>query len=112
MSCDVKLKPRQTISERAKEVREATERLAAALASGRVRVTVSPQGAVAFVGWDATSRDGVTDACAFRRVMATGNAMARLAIQRAEALAGRSVDKQVIGQGVHSHDGGATWHKH
>lgn len=44
--------------------------------------------------------------------MATGSPMALQAIARAEALAGRSVDKQVIGQGVHSHDSGKTWHDH
>jgi hypothetical protein len=38
--------------------------------------------------------------------------MARLAIQRAEQLAGRSVDRAVIGHGTHSHDGGRTWHEH
>lgn len=112
MPCDTRLKPRQTISERAAEVRAATERLAKAIASGRVKAVIGPQGAVAFQGWDDTSRDGITDACAYRRIMATGNAMAKLALQRAEQLAGRSVNKQIIGQGAHSHDGGATWHDH
>jgi hypothetical protein len=112
MPCDTRLKPRQTINERAAEVRQATERLAAALAAGRVKVKIGPQGAIAFEGWDANSRDGITDACAYRRIMATGNAMARLAIQRAEQLAGRSVDRAVVGHGTHSHDGGHTWHSH
>jgi hypothetical protein len=112
MPCDTRLKPRQTIQERATEVRKATERLAQALAAGRVKVKVGPQGAVAFEGWDQTSRDGITDACAYRRIMSTGSAMARMAIARAEQMAGRTVDKQVIGQGVHSHDNGRTWHDH
>lgn len=112
MPCDTRLKPRQTISERAKEVREAVERLAAALAAGRVKVKVGPQGAIVFENWDATSRDGITDACAYRRIMATGTAMAKLAIQQAERMAGRSVNVQAVGQGVHSHDGGRTWHNH
>jgi hypothetical protein len=112
MPCDTRLKPRQTISERAAEVREATTRLAAAIAAGRVRVKVGPQGAIAFENWDATSRDGITDACAYRRIMATGSAMARMAIAKAEQLAGRGVNKQAIAQGHHSHDGGQTWHTH
>ena len=112
MPCDTRLKPKQTISERAKEVREATERLASALAAGRVKVTVGPQGAIAFQGWEETSRDGITDACAYRRIMAPGNAMARLAIAKAEQMAGRTVDRQAVGQGAHSHDGGQTWHSH
>jgi hypothetical protein len=113
MPCDTRLKPRQTISERAAEVRQATERLAAAIAAGRVRPVIDKAtGAIAFQNWDTTSRDGITDACAYRRIMATGSAMAKLAIERAEQLAGRRVNKQAVGQGVHSHDGGATWHSH
>jgi hypothetical protein len=26
-------------------------------------------------------------------------------------MAGRGIDRQAIGQGLHSHDGGQTWHK-
>jgi hypothetical protein len=109
VACDTRLKPRQTISERAKEVREAVERLAAAIAAGRVRVKVGPQGAVAFEGWEEKSRDGVTDGCALRRIMATGSAMAKMHIARAEQLAGRSIDKT---SRLHTHDNGQTWHKH
>jgi hypothetical protein len=112
MTCDTRLKPRQTISERATEVRAATERLAAALAAGRVKVTIGPTGAPVFVGWDETSRDGITDLCAYRRIMATGSALARMAIAKAEQMSGRSVSKQAVAAGHHSHDGGATWHSH
>lgn len=112
MPCDTRLKPRQTIQERAKEIREATNRLAQALAAGRVKAKIGPQGAIAFEGWDETSRDGVTDACAYRRIMATGDALARMTIARAEQLAGRSVNKQAVGIGIHSHDGGKSWHDH
>ena len=113
MSCDTRLKSRQTIQERAKEVREAVERLAVALATGRAKVVIDKAtGAVAFTGWDATSRDGITDACAYRRIMATGSAMAKMHIARAEQLAGRTVNKQAVAQGLHSHDGGSTWHRH
>jgi hypothetical protein len=112
MACDTRLKPRQTIQERAREVRAAVERLAAALASGRVRPVISAQGGVTFAGWDETSRDGVTDACAYRTIMNTGSAMSRALIERAEALAGRKIDRKVLASGHHSHDGGATWHKH
>lgn len=112
MVCDTKLKPKQTIQERAKEIREATERLASALATGRVKVTVGQQGAIAFSNWNADERDGVTDACAYRRIMATGSALAKMTIAKAEQIAGRSVNRQVVGQGAHSHDGGQTWHEH
>ena len=32
-------------------------------------------------------------------------------IARAEALAGRTVDRKVVAAGVHSHDGGTTWNR-
>jgi hypothetical protein len=112
MACDTRLKPRQTIQQRAVEVREAVTRLAAALAAGRVKVSIGPTGAPVFQGWDETSRDGITDACAYRRIMATGSALARMAIAKAEQMSGRPVNKQAVAQGHHSHDNGLTWHTH
>jgi len=112
MACDTRLKPKQTISERAKEVREATEALARAIAAGRVKVKVSANGGIVFEGWNEIERDGITDACALRRILATGSAMAKMAIARAEQMAGRTLDKKAIAQGLHTHDGGATWHRH
>lgn len=109
MPCDTYLKPRQTIKQRADEVRKATDRIAKALAAGRAKAKVGPQGAIAFTGLTDDERDGVTDACAYRRIMVSGSALARVKIAQAEQLAGRSVDRKVIGQGVHSHDGGKTW---
>ena len=110
MPCYTNLRPRQTISERAAEVRKAIERLAENLASGKVKVVVGRQGAVAFQGWADTDRNRVTDACAYRQIMVRGSALARAAVARAEQIAGRSVDRKVVAQGVHSHNGGASWH--
>jgi hypothetical protein len=112
MPCDTQLKPRQTIQQRADEVRRAVSQLSTLIAAGRVKVNVSQKGGVAFEGWNATERDGVTDACAYRRLMVSGSALAKAAIARAEQIAGRSVDKVAIGNGLHSHDGGVTWHDH
>ena len=112
MPCDTRLKPRQTISQRAEEVRAMAKKLEAGLIAGRIKPVIGPQGAVAFQGLTEADRDGVTDACAYRRIMATGSALAKQAIARAEQLSGRSVNRQVIGQGAHSHDHGATWHDH
>jgi hypothetical protein len=56
-------------------------------------------------------RDGVTDACAYRRLVVSGSALAKAAIARAEQLAGRQVDRRVLAHGAHSHDGGKTWHE-
>lgn len=116
MACDLRLKPRQTIQERAKEVRDAVARLAQALTQGRVKAVVDrATGGIVFQGWDENSKDGLTDACAFRTLMKSGDAMTRELIKRAEYLAGRTVNQQAITAGggrVHSHDGGSTWHKH
>jgi hypothetical protein len=112
MPCDTKLKANQTISQRADEVRQVVSNLDRALQARRVKVTIGPQGAVAFQGLTDQERDGVTDACAYRRLMATGTALARAEIARAEQMSGRTVNRQVIGQGVHSHDNGKTWHDH
>jgi hypothetical protein len=110
MPCDTVRQRSQTFSERASEVRRAVAKLDQLIVSRRVIPRVGSQGAIAFAQWSEIDKDGVTDVCAYRRIMATGSALARAAIARAEAMAGRTVDRQVIGQGVHSHDGGATWH--
>jgi hypothetical protein len=110
MPCDTILKPRQTIQQRADEVRRAVASLDARLKKRQVRPVIGPQGAIAFNGWADGERDGITDACAYRRIMATGSSLAKAEIARAEQMAGRTVNKQIIGQGVHSHDGGQTWH--
>jgi hypothetical protein len=90
--------------------RAAVARIEQGLARGRVKAQVGPQGAIAFAGIADDERDGVTDACVYRRIMATGSALSRHMIAKAEMLAGRTVNRQVVGQGVHSHDGGSTWH--
>jgi hypothetical protein len=109
MPCDSQILAGQTLTERKIEVREAVERLAKALASGRARAVVGPQGAITFTGAEFLGEYRVTDNCAFRRVMATGSALARNAIAKAEMMAGRAIDRKVVASGVHSHTGGATW---
>jgi hypothetical protein len=110
MPCDTRLRQGQTITQRKEEVKSTADNLAKLLTSGKVRPVVSKQGGIAFQGWLDADRNGVTDACAYRRIMATGSQTAKLAIMRAEQLAGRSVDKQAVAQGLHSHDGGKSWH--
>lgn len=112
MPCDRKLKPRQTPKQRAEEIRKAVAKLNAGLTAGSIKAYVSREGGITFQGFAELDRDGVTDGCAYRRIMATGSMSAKLAIMQAEQKAGRSVDKQAVAQGLHSHDGGATWHHH
>lgn len=110
MPCDTQLLPNQTIKTRIEEIKEAVAKIAKGLASGKVRAVVGPQGAIAFDGVTEADRARVTDACAYRRIMISGSPLAKAAIQRAEQLAGRTVDKKAIAHGHHSHDGGKTWH--
>jgi len=112
MPCDTKLKKGQSISERKIEIKESVDKLAAALAAGKVKPVVGAKGGIAFPGWAEGQANGVTDNCGYRKIMSSGSALAKMAIERAELLAGRKVDRQVIGQGAHSHDGGRTWHDH
>jgi hypothetical protein len=101
----------QSLTERKSEVREAVERLAKALASGRARAVVGPQGAITFTGEGASVVGDyrITDACCYRKIMSTGSALARAAIAKAEMMAGRAVDRNTVAAGVHSHDA-VTWH--
>jgi hypothetical protein len=110
MPCDSKpFVQNQTLTQRKKQVSEVIADLVRQLAAGRVKPAVDKKtGAVAFVGWQ--NRNGVTDACAYRRVLATGSSAAKLALMKAEQLAGRTVNKQAVAAGIHSHDGGHSWH--
>jgi hypothetical protein len=108
MVCETRLKPRQTVSERAAEIRRAVLKLSEGLASGRIKAKVGPQGGIAFEGFAGDERDGISDACAYRRIMVSGSALAKAAIARAEALAGRTVDRAAVAQGWHMH--GDAWH--
>jgi len=111
MPCDTRLKPRQTIKERADEVRKAVDALALKLLKRQVRPVIDKAtGAIAFQGWGETERDGITDACAYRRLKVQGNALVQAELARAEAMAGRPVNTKALAQGVHSHDGGVSWH--
>lgn len=112
MACETyRRTPQQTPQERIDEVVKAVGGLDKALAMGSIKAIVGSQGAIAFVGWT-NGRADVTDACAYRRIMTSGSALAKQAIMKAEQLAGRAVSKDAIAQGIHSHDGGKTWTKH
>lgn len=117
MPCDTYRARGEAPATRTKTIQETVAQLGRDLASGKARAVVGPQGGIAFtdtagVPYRLLSRDRITDACAFRRIMASGSALARAAIAKAETLAGRAVDKRAVSAGVHSHDGGATWGRH
>jgi len=83
------------------------------VASQRVKPIVDrTTGAVTFAQLSAIDRNGLTDACIYRRILATGSAAAKIALQRAEQAAGRTVNRQALAAGIHSHDGGKSWGSH
>lgn len=111
MPCDtIRKSPQQTLAERAREVRAAGAKIDAMLAKGQVKATVDKKtGGIVFSGIDDKVRDGMTDACVYRAIMARGSHASRQAIVKAERLAGRGVNKKAVLAGLHSHDGGQTW---
>lgn len=109
MPCDTIREPEETPEDRKRTIMETVARLEAGLSSGQVKVKVGPSGGVAFAGWPQSTRNGVTDLCAFRRLQSMNSAPLRMALARAEALAGRKADPRAIASGLHSHDGGSTW---
>lgn len=110
MPCDY-VRPNITPEKRKAEVKDALAKLERALALGDVTLKVGPTGSIAFVGWDKARRNGVTDLCAYRKLLASGSADLRKAQARAEALSGTKVNPRAIATGEHSHDEGKTWGK-
>jgi hypothetical protein len=116
MSCDTRLQSKnQTLSERKTQVKEIIAFTDELIRKSKIKIVVDKRtGAIAFDGMTDAERGGVSDACTYRLIMATGTALAKQAIARAEAVAGRGVSREALATGTHSHDGGATWstHKH
>ncbi len=110
MPCDTRLKRNQTVAQRKAEVKEDVKKVDKLVVQKKVKVVVGPQGAVAFTGLSEAQRDGMTDVCIYNAIMATGSMAAKIEIQRAEQAAGRLISKTAVRQGLHSHDGGQTWH--
>jgi hypothetical protein len=110
MPCDTRVLDGQTLEQRGKEIDETLKRLELQLGAGTASLRVGPQGALVIGGWQ--DRRGVTDVCAFRMLKLKGGWEFRKALAKAEQTAGRKVNEQAIGAGIHSHDGGKTWGGH
>lgn len=111
MPCDTRVKRGQSLQQRKDEVRQVVYDVNSLIAVGKVKPVIDKKtGAIAFAGLDPNIRDDVTDACIYRRIMVSGGALTKAKIAQAEAVAGRAVNKQAVGAGVHSHDGGQSWH--
>lgn len=116
MSCtaEVEKNSPELLSKRKAEIGAAVATLDALLKKRRVKAVVGPQGAITFVGdeWASVrNANRISDACAYRKIMATGSSLAKAEIARAEAMAGRTVDRKVVASGLHSHDG-QNWETH
>lgn len=107
MPCDSIVNERQSKQQREEELKAALKKLETQLQAGQVVVKIGQQGAIAFAGWN--ERKGMTDACAYRKLISNKSWALRQALARAEATSGRKVNQQAISAGVHSHDGGKTW---
>ena len=94
----------------AKAIEDALARLEDALDAGTVDLVIGDQGAVAFYGWTTEDRNGLSDVCALRVLMAEDSWSLRQAIASAESMTGRQVNLAAVSAGTHSHDGGSTWH--
>lgn len=108
MPCDTRLREGVTLEQRMTEIKRALTRLETYLQSGAVRVTIGPNGAVAFAGWK--DREDVTDVCAYRALAGENSWALRQAVARAESTQGRKVNVHAVAAGHHSHDDGKTWH--
>lgn len=110
MPCDTYTRRNQTLTQRKDEIKKVTEKVASGLANGKVTAKVGRNGAITFTGIPDDERTGITDGCIYRRIMVSGSALARQKIAAAEQRAGVTVNKATVAAGVHSHDGGETWH--
>jgi hypothetical protein len=111
MTCDSILNALQTAAQRKAEIQAAFLKLEAAMMKSEVTITIGQNGAIAFAGWSATDRGGVTDVCAYRKLTVARSFALKQAVMRAEAMSGRKVNEKAIAMGTHSHDNGVTWSK-
>lgn len=91
---------------------KAVKRLEELLTAAGVQVVIGERGSLAFKGWQAEDRAGLSDLCAYRRLLAMNSPALRRAVARAEAISGRKLDQRTIAAGLHSHDEGKTWGSH
>lgn len=80
------------------------------LAAKEVTLEVSRQGVLSFKNWNEVDRGGLADSCAYRALSQANSGEFRRALAAAEARAGVKLDRRFINAGIHSHDGGKTFH--
>jgi hypothetical protein len=110
MACFSILREDQTLAERQEETSKALKRLEMSLMTGKVTITIGPNGAISFANW--RDRDDLSDVCAYRVLQAQGSHALKVAVQAAERKSGRKVNAGTIAAGYHTHNAGRTWTKH
>jgi hypothetical protein len=104
MPCDSYVPKNTTPVQRKKQIEEAVERLNKAIAAGQVTLVVDrATGAVGFKGESGLKSNGVSDACAFRKLQLSGSFAFKQALQKAEMQVGRKINEKAIDAGVHMH---------
>lgn len=109
MVCDLTQK-KETPEQARARVTKALAALAAGLQGNKISIEISPSGAIAFKGWQASERGGLSDTCAYRLMQQKHGFALTRALAAAELKSGRKVSIGQISAGTHSHDGGKTWH--
>jgi hypothetical protein len=110
MPCFSQPRVNQTPEQRRTEVKKVIADIDKLIAKRKVGIKVGPQGAVTFTGLAASQRADMTDVCIYRLLMQRGSESMKTAVRTAEMLAGRGVSASALKQGIHSHDGGGSWH--
>jgi hypothetical protein len=110
MPCFSQREPQQTEEQRRAEVKKALTDIDKLIAKRKIKLKIGPQGAITFLGLEQAQRGRMTDVCIFNRLMQNGSEAVKQALIQAEQMAGRKVSAKALTQGIHSHDGGASWH--
>lgn len=109
MPCDSYVPKNQTPVQRKVQIEEAIDRLNKAIEAGQVTLVVDrATGAVGFKGETGLQQNGVSDACAYRKLTLKGGFAFKQALMKAEAAAGRKVNEKALDAGIHMH--GDTFH--
>lgn len=110
MPCFSKPRVNQTPEQRRVEVKKVITDIDKLIAKRKIGIKVGPQGAVTFTGLTQAQRGDMTDVCIYNLLMQRGSESMKTAVRTAEMLAGRGVSQTALKAGIHSHDGGSSWH--
>ena len=89
MPCDSRpLKSKETLQQRMEADKKRLQKLEQDLMQKKIQVQIGPTGAIGFVGWSASDREGISDVCAYRMLTSQNSFALKTAVQRAEMISG------------------------